>query len=27
MALAVADEAEAQKLVHRHWSAARLEAG
>lgn len=27
MALAVADEAEAQKLVHRHWSAARLSAG
>jgi hypothetical protein len=24
MALAVADEAESQKLVHRHWSAARI---
>jgi putative NADH-flavin reductase len=27
MALAVAEEAEAQNLVHRHWSAARLLSG
>jgi|SRR5271168_558385 len=27
MALAVADEAESQKLVHRHWSAARITVG
>lgn len=27
MALAVAEEAESQKLVHRHWSAARIVVG
>jgi uncharacterized protein len=27
MALAVADEAESQKLVHQHWSAARIVVG